>query len=295
MVVGWVNPTVINQTILILVGKGGIYKTTFFNYLLPPVLRAYFLNDSSANYMDKDFLEAFFSMALICLDELEAIFGKNLSAFKSNMTKQKFSIRRPYDKYRSELRHRSSLAATSNSIQIIPDEENRRYSPWQVKCIVSPIENPLEYDKIYAQAVALGQKVVENRKKGLKNDWVYWLTNEDIEKMKVHNRYFMVVNLSEEQVKRFYTVPDIKKAEQYGTRLKFRYNAEIMERICTNPAMRQNMTPQSIGYTMSRLGFPKAHRSKGNGWWVIEKEGAEINTDALFSMADVRSKEEDRK
>ena len=36
----------------------------------------------------------------------------------------------------------------------------------------------LEYDKIYAQAVALGQKVVENRKKGLKNDWVYWLTNE---------------------------------------------------------------------------------------------------------------------
>ena len=295
MVVGWVNPTVINQTILILVGKGGIYKTTFFNYLLPPVLRAYFLNDSSANYMDKDFLEAFFSMALICLDELEAIFGKNLSAFKSNMTKQKFSIRRPYDKYRSELRHRSSLAATSNSIQIIPDEENRRYSPWQVKCIVSPIENPLEYDKIYAQAVALGQKVVENRKKGLKNDWVYWLTNEDIEKMKVHNRYFMVVNLSEEQVKRFYTVPDIKKAEQYGTRLKFRYNAEIMERICTNPAMRQNITSQSIGYTMSRLGFPKAHRSKGNGWWVIEKEGAEINTDALFSMADARSKEEDCK
>ena len=56
-----------------------------------------------------------------------------------------------------------------------------------------------------------------------------------------------------------------------------------------------NDLPQSIGYTMSRLGFPKAHRSKGNGWWVIEKEGAEINTDALFSMADARSKGEDRK
>ena len=88
-----------------------------------------------------------------------------------------------------------------------------------------------------------------------------------------------MLRAGEEQVKRFYTVPDIKKAEQYGTRLKFRYNAEIMERICTNPAMRQNITSQSIGYTMSRLGFPKAHRSKGNGWWVIEKEGAEINTD----------------
>ena len=56
-----------------------------------------------------------------------------------------------------------------------------------------------------------------------------------------------------------------------------------------------NDLPQSIGYTMSRLGFPKAHRSKGNGWWVIEKEDAEINTDALFSMADARSKGEGRK
>ena len=150
MVVGWVNPTVINQTILILVGKGGIYKTTFFNYLLPPVLRAYFLNDSSANYMDKDFLEAFFSMALICLDELEAIFGKNLSAFKSAITKFTFSIRRPYDKYRSELPHRGTLCGTSNSQQFITDDENRRYSPWIVESIESPIEHPIDYTHVYA-------------------------------------------------------------------------------------------------------------------------------------------------
>ena len=42
MVVAWVTNTVVSQTVLIFVGKGGIFKTTFFNMLLPPVLRAYF-------------------------------------------------------------------------------------------------------------------------------------------------------------------------------------------------------------------------------------------------------------
>lgn len=38
MVVGWIRPDSVNQMMLILVGKGGIFKTTFFNYLLPPSL-----------------------------------------------------------------------------------------------------------------------------------------------------------------------------------------------------------------------------------------------------------------
>ena len=108
MVVVWVRLKVVNQMILIFVGKGGIFKTTFFHMLLPPQLRQYFLNDSTGAYTDKDFIEAFSSKAMICLDEFETVFGKNLSAFKSNLTKLTFSIRRPYDKYRSELPHRGA-------------------------------------------------------------------------------------------------------------------------------------------------------------------------------------------
>ena len=129
MVVAWVTLKVVNQMILIFVGKGGIFKTTFFHMLLPPQLRQYFLNDSTGAYTDKDFMEAFSSKALLCLDEFEMVFGKNLSAFKSNMTKVTFSIRRPYDKYRSEMPHRGSLCGTTNNQQFITDEENRRYCP----------------------------------------------------------------------------------------------------------------------------------------------------------------------
>ncbi|MGO5246897.1 VapE domain-containing protein, partial [Prevotella sp. LCP21S3_D2] len=69
MVVAWVTLKVVNQMILIFVGKGGIFKTTFFHMLLPPQLRQYFLNDSTGAYTDKDFMEAFSSKALLCLDE----------------------------------------------------------------------------------------------------------------------------------------------------------------------------------------------------------------------------------
>ena len=104
---------------LILVGKGGLYKTSFFQYLLPPELRQYYANDSTADYNNKDFLELCASKALICLDEFETPMGKNLSAFKSIVTKPTITLRRPYARYSSQLLHNASLCGTSNNIHIV--------------------------------------------------------------------------------------------------------------------------------------------------------------------------------
>lgn len=271
MVVGWIRPDSVNQMMLILVGKGGIFKTTFFNYLLPPSLREYYLNESAAIYTDKDHMESFACKALLCMDEFDSTIGRNLNAFKSNITKLQFSIRRPYDRFRSDLMHRASVAGTTNNQQIITDLENRRYSPWLVESIESPIDKPFNYTGIYSQAVALGKAVKERQEKH-EEGWVYWLTASDIIEMQSHNRLFMVPNYAEEQIKRFYRVPEPDTPKQF---IKFRYTAEILERISTNPAMRSNLEHQSIGGIMSRLKFPKGHRKKGNGWYVVEIEGAE--------------------
>ena len=270
MVVAWVNPHFVNQSMLILVGKGGIYKTTILGALLPPCLKTYYLNDSTSNYLDKDAMEAQATKASVNLDEFEAIFGRNLSAFKSNMTKEVFSFRRPYDKYRSELEHRASLCGTSNQQHIITDVENRRFSPWIVTKIVSPREKAINYEGLYSQALALGQSV----SKGTREDgWVYWQTFEDVEKMRKHNRLFMVSNFAEEQILRFFRIPDESTEPRF---IKSVTTAEIMEKICTNPALRQNMSNQSIGSIMARLGFKSEHRRTGNFWLVVEKSGAEV-------------------
>lgn len=282
MVVTWVTDTVVGQTILIFVGKGGLFKTTFFDKLLPKILHDYFINESTASYTDKDFMEAMASKALMCLDEFETAFGKNLSAFKSCVTKLFFSIRRPYDKYRTELPHRAAMCGTSNSVQIISEEENRRYSPWLIESIDSPIDHPIDYQHVYAQAVALGQEVMERQRKH-EDGWVFWLTTEDIEVMREHNKMFMISNYMEDQILRYYRVPGKDVEARY---IKFRYSSEILERIGGCPALSRYIYQQNLASTLLRLGFERKRRSKGMGWFVIEKEVGEMNTDAIVSPSE---------
>lgn len=282
MVVTWVTDTVVGQTILIFVGKGGLFKTTFFDKLLPKVLHDYFINESTASYTDKDFMEAMASKALMCLDEFETAFGKNLSAFKSCVTKLFFSIRRPYDKYRTELPHRAAMCGTSNSVQIISEEENRRYSPWLIESIDSPIDHPIDYQHVYAQAVALGKEVMERQSKH-EDGWVFWLTTEDIEVMREHNKMFMISNYMEDQILRYYRVPGKDVEARY---IKFRYSSEILERIGGCPALSRYIYQQNLASTLLRLGFERKRRSKGMGWFVIEKEVGEMNTDAIVSPSE---------
>ena len=282
MVVTWVTDTVVGQTILIFVGKGGLFKTTFFDKLLPKILHDYFINESTASYTDKDFMEAMASKALMCLDEFETAFGKNLSAFKSCVTKLYFSIRRPYDKYRTELPHRAAMCGTSNSVQIISEEENRRYSPWLIESIDSPIDHPIDYQHVYAQAVALGKEVMERQRKH-EDGWVFWLTTEDIEVMRQHNKMFMISNYMEDQILRYYRVPGKDVEARY---IKFRYSSEILERIGGCPALSRYIYQQNLASTLLRLGFERKRRSKGMGWFVIEKEVGEMNTDAIVSPSE---------
>ena len=282
MVVTWVTDTVVGQTILIFVGKGGLFKPTFFDKLLPKILHDYFINESTASYTDKDFMEAMASKALMCLDEFETAFGKNLSAFKSCVTKLFFSIRRPYDKYRTELPHRAAMCGTSNSVQIISEEENRRYSPWLIESIDSPIDHPIDYQHVYAQAVALGKEVMERQRKH-EDGWVFWLTTEDIEVMREHNKMFMISNYMEDQILRYYRVPGKDVEARY---IKFRYSSEILERIGGCPALSRYIYQQNLASTLLRLGFERKRRSKGMGWFVIEKEVGEMNTDAIVSPSE---------
>lgn len=282
MVVTWVTDTVVGQTILIFVGKGGLFKTTFFDKLLPKILHDYFINESTASYTDKDFMEAMASKALMCLDEFETAFGKNLSAFKSCVTKLFFSIRRPYYKYRTELPHRAAMCGTSNSVQIISEEENRRYSPWLIESIDSPIDHPIDYQHVYAQAVALGKEVMERQRKH-EDGWVFWLTTEDIEVMREHNKMFMISNYMEDQILRYYRVPGKDVEARY---IKFRYSSEILERIGGCPALSRYIYQQNLASTLLRLGFERKRRSKGMGWFVIEKEVGEMNTDAIVSPSE---------
>ncbi len=122
-----------------------------------------------------------------------------------------------------------------------------------------------------------------SRGKEESQDWTFWLTRQDIDQMRNHNRLFMVANYAEEQILKYYRVPEPDTPLQY---IKFRYTSEILEKIGVNPSQRQNHNSHNIGAVMSRLGIKKIHKEHGNGWAVIEKEGGEINSDAVIDPND---------
>lgn len=286
MVACWVSPRVVNEMVLILVGKGGLYKTSFFQYLLPPELRQYYANDSTADYNNKDFLELCASKALICLDEFETPMGKNLSAFKSIVTKPTITLRRPYARYSSQLLHNASLCGTSNNIHIISEQETRRYLVWEVERIQSPRETPIDYRHLYAQALALGQKVMKEKTLSAASDgeeepWVYWLTPKDISHLEVHNRLFIVNNYMEELIQKYYRVPN-PDSDIHSPNLKFVTSAEILEHIAGNPVFRPSFSTRNVGDVMAHLGYSKTRRNNSHGWWVVEKEGVTIAADSRF-------------
>ena len=70
MVAGWVDDSVVNNVILVLIGEQGSYKTTWFNYLLPPELRSYFYTKTNANRMGRDDLLTLAQYGLVCCEEL---------------------------------------------------------------------------------------------------------------------------------------------------------------------------------------------------------------------------------
>ena len=268
MVVAWVTPKVVNQMILIFVGKGGIFKTTFFEQLLPPSLREYFANDSGGDYKSKEFLELIASKGLVLLDEFGVPHGKNLNSLKSSITKMAVTYRIPYHMYSCQLKRNASFCATSNNIHIIPEDESRRYMTWHILKIENPYTHPFNYEGIYSQAVALARIVLENKKKGLtEDDWRYWLTQEEINRQTVRNELFQVNDFIAERILKYYKVPDENTPIQSIYRRRI---SDILERICTNQIFRETMSSRDITQTMQALGFQRKHEDDGNKWIVAE-------------------------
>ena len=86
MVASLLDENVVNNTILVFVGKQGIYKTTFFNNLLPPELQKYFFTKTNCDRMTKDDKLSLAEFALICLEEIDSMKPAELNQLKALVT-----------------------------------------------------------------------------------------------------------------------------------------------------------------------------------------------------------------
>lgn len=130
MVASLLDKEVVNNVIMVLIGRQGIYKTTFFNYLLPEELRPYFYTKTNSDTMTKDDRLSLAEYAIICLEEIDSMRTPELNQLKALVTTKTINERAAYSRYKENRAHIASFCGTGNNMQFLTDQTgNRRWLP----------------------------------------------------------------------------------------------------------------------------------------------------------------------
>ena len=258
MVAGWVDAQVVNNVILVLIGEQGAYKTTWFQYLLPPDLRRYFRIKTNSSHTTKDDLLALTQYGLVCYEELDAMTPRDLNQLKSAVTMTSVDERVPYDRYPDHRPHVASFCGTGNNVQFLSDETgNRRWLPFEIDSICSPRDEPFNYDGIYAQAYAL-----------YRQGFQFWFSQAEIQRLARHNEAFEAPHPEQELILEYLRKPG------EGEQGVFLSVSNILQLVGSNPVLR--LTANKIGRTMTALGFERQRFGQERGYVVVLYSPEEI-------------------
>ena len=258
MVASWISEDVVNNVILVLIGEQGAYKTTWFNYLLPPPLKQYFYTKTNANRMSKDDILTLAQYALVCCEELDTMRPAELNQLKAAVTMPSIDERAAYAHYHEHRKHIASFCGTGNNTQFLSDPTgNRRWLPFEVESIVSSRDHPFHYEGIYSQALAL-----------YKSGFQYWFTKEEIQELNRHNRQFETPHLERELVSLYFRVP------KEGENGMFMTSARAIQIIGTG--ISQKLNPTRVGLSFNELGFQRVRYHGIRGYLVIQRTAEEM-------------------
>ena len=258
MVASWISDDVVNNVILVLIGEQGAYKTTWFNYLLPPPLKQYFYTKTNANRMSKDDILTLAQYALVCCEELDTMRPAELNQLKAAVTMPSIDERAAYAHYHEHRKHIASFCGTGNNTQFLSDPTgNRRWLPFEVESIVSPRDHPFHYEGIYSQALAL-----------YKSGFQYWFTKEEIQELNRHNRQFETPHLERELVSLYFRVP------KEGENGMFMTSARAIQIVGTG--ISQKLNPTRVGLSFNELGFQRVRYHGIRGYLVIQRTAEEM-------------------
>lgn len=258
MVAGWISDDVVNNVILVFIGEQGAYKTTWFNYLLPPQLKQYFYTKTNANRMTRDDLLTLAQYGLVCCEELDTMRPAELNQLKAAVTMPSIDERAAYAHFHEHRKHIASFCGTGNNVSFLSDPTgNRRWLPFEVESIVSPREHPFCYEGIYSQALAL-----------YKSGFTFWFTKEEIQEQNRHNRKFETPRLEYELVDLYFRKPLEHENSMFMT------SSRVLQII--GSGITQKLSATRIGMAFNELGFKRVRYHGIRGYLVMQRTAEEI-------------------
>ena len=264
MVASWMHDEVVNHTALVLVGRQGIFKTTWLEHLIPPALRAYSSKMPLNGQISKDDRLRLCENAMLNIDELDAICGREMNIVKSLLTSTDVNERAAYGRLKERRMRLASFCASTNNREFLTDiTGNRRWLPFEVESIQNPFHITLPYERIYAQAKALIEE----------GTYMYWFDLEDIEQLETHNEDFRAQENEEQLLPILFDIPAEGKGE-------FMTTAEISDLLVTYGGIKRPMKTRQLGVIMGKLQFKKAQAYMSGtcvrGWMVHKRLDDEI-------------------
>jgi hypothetical protein len=263
MVASWMNDEVVNHTVLVFVGRQGIFKTTWMDHLIPPALRAYSSKMPLSGQITKDDRLRLCENAMLNIDELDAICGREMNIVKSLLTSTDVNERAAYGRLKERRVRLASFCASTNNREFLTDiTGNRRWLPFEVESIVNPFHITLPYEQIYAQAKALVEE-------GL---FEYWFDQDEIQTLEKHNEEFRAQENEEQLLPILFDVP----AEGRG---EFMTTAEISDRLVAYGGIKKPMSLNRLGVLLGKAGYKKktVGKQRVRGWIVYKLNDNEIN------------------
>ena len=267
MVASWMRDDAVNQQVLVLIGRQGIYKTTWLEHLIPPVLRRYTCKMANTQWTKDDRLRLA-EFGLINLDEIDAMNNREVNSLKSLITATDINERVAYG-YTKERRLRlASFCASGNKREFLSDiTGNRRWLPFEVESIASPFTHTLfPLGRMYAQARYL-----------IEMGFPYWFEQDEISQMAQHQDEFRAQDNEEQLLSVLFDVP----AEgATGEQVKFLTTAEISQKLVDYGSIKRPMPLNRLGMLLSKQGFKRVLRGpqRLHGWVVYQRLTDEIHT-----------------
>ena len=237
-----------NECVPTLIGQQGCGKTTFFQRLLPPPLRQYYLDHLNlSNKFDKEM--ALTNNLLVNLDELDAIRPSQHSALKQTLSKSKVNGRPIYGCAQEDRPRYASFVATTNNPHPLTDATgSRRYI-----CLTIPegqfIDNTgeIDYDQLYAQVL--------HEIRSLKSP--YWFNNTEVARIQELNLEYVEKKYISEMVDICFRKP------KEGESAKSLNSGQIISVIQRNyPSVKSDHTTKiRLGKALKELGFEQKMHS----------------------------------
>ena len=273
MVAGWLSKDVVNQTMLVFVGRQGIYKTTWFNSLLPPVLRQYFFTRPNISRSDRDTHTTMTQFGLVCCEELDSLRPVEMNTLKADITTAFFNDRPAYGHYNEHRKHIASFCGTGNNIRFLNDPTGtRRWLPFKVENILSPRDFPFEYEGIYAQAYALYQQGFE-----------YYFNEQEIEWLNDRNQRFCVANLEQQLVHRHFRKPSATEPTEL---------VDVVTALNAFPGyMLAKISPERVDAAFAALGYKESTVDGITGYLAVKRKPEEIQSLGRLMALDANQKD----